>query len=83
MGIKHFVLVGALVFGFGLVGCSSSEKAENGQAQCTCETAKAEDGWCEACNAGYVGGEKMECKDCYAKNHETAGAGPCEACAAK
>ncbi|MCA8921878.1 MAG: hypothetical protein KDD82_08720 [Planctomycetes bacterium] len=81
MGIKQIVLLGALAFCFG--GCGSSEKAEPAKTECVCETAKAENGWCESCGVGYVGGEKMECKACVDKNMETAGAGKCEACAAK
>jgi len=81
MGFKSLVLVGALAFCF--VGCSSSEKTEAPATDCVCETAKTENGWCDKCSVGYVGGNKMECHACVDKNMETADAGPCDACAAK
>lgn len=33
--------------------------------ECTCKTAKVDNGWCSECNVGYVSGVKLESKELY------------------
>ena len=81
------LLCGALVVaGTFSVGCKcpSSAKAEESahveQCPACAKGAQGEAVWCEKCAQGFVGGEKVACKGCYAAK---TGGPPCEACAAK
>lgn len=77
-------LVGCL-----LVGCKSSGDTAQGDAgananveakTCVCETAQKDDGWCDHCGKGYVGGKEVACKGCV----ESAKSGTeCQECANK
>lgn len=83
----HAFALGALAVGASACGSTSHDHkamaADSGQMACPmCAAGKSGDTvWCEKCGAGYVGGEKVACKDCYASM--SAGGGPCEMCAAK
>ena len=79
-----FVALLLVSFGFGFMGCASSEPAadDTTAAECACEDGKAgEDTWCESCDKGFVGSEAVTCKGCYAK--KTGAAESCADCDAK
>ena len=70
------VLLAALTFA--LAGCSSSQSSTAGSGCKACAVGKAGGtAWCDACNAGFVDGQKITCKGCYIQK---SGGEPCTAC---
>ena len=63
----------ACVLSLGLSGCQSDSKSGQvtsaNAAASTCAACAVGKGggtvWCEHCNAGYIAGKKMMCKECY------------------
>lgn len=76
-----FACLAVALLALPLAGCGD-DATKGAEAACSCDKGKAgETVWCEACNAGYVKGEKTKCEACFKAK---TGDGPaCEACAAK
>ncbi len=84
LGVGVLVLLSSIV----LVACTSSPSADSGggaagyEADCAiCALGKTGSSvWCDDCDAGYVAGEQVTCRDCFSA---TKGGPPCPTCVAK